>query len=190
MLVACFLLPRNAAVGLDHIEKPAHMRQWVEFHNGVAAGLRIAPGISKVGQSPLPFPPLPFPPPSPPPPPSSSSSPLHPSTSPHFSPPLPPPPFTPHSLRTHMYALPSQLDSTWIIFNHPSEENSSNTYAGFLMALGLHGHLASLSDYHLYDYLQEKHELTVVGLLLGISAARLTILPSPPSLTPLHFPSG
>jgi len=46
---------RNAAVGLDHIDKPANMRQWVEFHNGVAAGLRIAPGISKVSQSEAPI---------------------------------------------------------------------------------------------------------------------------------------
>ena len=71
-----------------------------------------------------------------------------------------------------------------IIFNHPLEEKSSNGYAGFLMALGLHGHLASLSEYHLYNYLQEKHELTVVGLLLGISVARLSI---PPFLTPLDL---
>ena len=55
------------------------------------------------------------------------------------------------------------------------------------MALGLHSHLASLSEFHLYNYLQEKHELTVVGLLLGISAARLSAPPSPllPSLISL-----
>ena len=52
------------------------------------------------------------------------------------------------------------------------------------MALGLHGHLTSLSESHLYNYLQEKHELTVVGLLLGISVARLSI---PPFLTPLDL---
>lgn len=65
-----------------------------------------------------------------------------------------------------------QLDSTWIVFNCPSTEDSANEYAGFLMALGLHGHLTALTDFSLFDYLREKHELTVVGLLLGISAAR------------------
>ena len=86
-----------------------------------------------------------------------------------------------HPHHTHTLTIHTpQLDSTWIIFNHPPEEKSSNGYAGFLMALGLHGHLASLSEYHLYNYLQEKHELTVVGLLLGISAARLSVPPSLP----------
>ena len=58
------------------------------------------------------------------------------------------------------------------------------------MALGLHGHLASLSEFHLYNYLQEKHELTVVGLLLSISAARLSVPPSPllPSLPSPSLP--
>ena len=40
------------------------------------------------------------------------------------------------------------------------------------MALGLNGHLASLHDYDLYSYLHEKHELTVIGLLLGLTASR------------------
>ena len=122
------------------------MSHWAEFHNGVAAGLRIAPGISKVMLQ--------------------CSAPLH----------------------THLTLHTPQLDSTWIIFNHPPEEKFSNGYAGFLMALGLHGHLASLSEFHLYNYLQEKHELTVVGLLLGISAARLSVPPSP--LPPSFFIFG
>ncbi len=40
--------PKNSAVGLDHIDKPADMSVWAEFHNGVAAGLKIAPGMSQV----------------------------------------------------------------------------------------------------------------------------------------------
>ncbi len=65
-----------------------------------------------------------------------------------------------------------QLDSTWIVFNCPSAEDSANEYAGFLMALGLNGHLRALTDFSLFDYLREKHELTVIGLLLGMAAAR------------------
>ena len=55
---------------------------------------------------------------------------------------------------------------------HSTRDDCPNSYAGFLMALGLQGHLAELSDFHLYDFLQEKHELTVVGLLVGVAAAR------------------
>ena len=40
------------------------------------------------------------------------------------------------------------------------------------MALGLNGHLTSLNSFNLFEYLQPKHELTVIGLLLGIAAAR------------------
>ena len=40
--------PKNSAVGLEHVDKPADMSTWAEFHNGVAAGLKIAPGISQV----------------------------------------------------------------------------------------------------------------------------------------------
>ena len=69
-----------------------------------------------------------------------------------------------------------QLDSAWIVFNRPSEEDVANTYAGFLMALGLTGHLDSLQDYDLYGYLQDKHELTVVALLLGIAASKYAMV--------------
>lgn len=40
--------PRNASVGLDHVDKPPDMVKWAEFHNGVAAGLQLAHGSSKV----------------------------------------------------------------------------------------------------------------------------------------------
>ena len=57
------------------------------------------------------------------------------------------------------------------MFNRPSDE-LSDEYAGFLMALGLNGHLASLHDYDIYSHLDTKHELTVVGLLLGLTVPR------------------
>ena len=37
-------------VGLDHVDKPADMVWWAEFHNGVAAGLRIVPGNTRVSK--------------------------------------------------------------------------------------------------------------------------------------------
>ena len=39
---------RNTTVGLEHVETPADMKMWPQFHNGVATGLRIAHGISQV----------------------------------------------------------------------------------------------------------------------------------------------
>ena len=39
---------RNTTVGLEHVETPVDMKMWPLFHNGVAAGLRIAQGISQV----------------------------------------------------------------------------------------------------------------------------------------------
>lgn len=43
-----FCAIRNSAVGLEHVETPADMKMWPQFHNGVATGLRIAQGISQV----------------------------------------------------------------------------------------------------------------------------------------------
>ena len=40
--------PRNASIGLDHVEKPAGMTVWAEFHNGAAAGLKISTVLSEV----------------------------------------------------------------------------------------------------------------------------------------------
>ncbi len=35
-------------ISLDHVDVPNDMLVWPAFHNGVAAGLRIIPGISQV----------------------------------------------------------------------------------------------------------------------------------------------
>ncbi|KAH8287008.1 hypothetical protein KR054_000545 [Drosophila jambulina] len=64
------------------------------------------------------------------------------------------------------------IDSTWIVYNKPkAQANNALEHAGFLMALGLNGHLKSLSFMSLYKYLVKCDEMTNVGLLLGISAA-------------------
>lgn len=64
------------------------------------------------------------------------------------------------------------IDSTWIVYNKPKGVSDVTTdHAGFLMALGLNGHLRSLSPMSIYDYLIKTDEITSVGLLLGIAAA-------------------
>ncbi|KAK7469621.1 hypothetical protein BaRGS_00036350 [Batillaria attramentaria] len=102
--------PRNTTVDLTRIEVPSNMTAWPHFHNGVAAGLRIAE-------------------------------------------------FT-------------QLESAWIIYNKPKNNELTNEYAGFLMALGLNGHLPNLDTLNVHDYLSKGHEMTTIGILLGLAAAR------------------
>ena len=46
-----FIAVRNTTVGLERVETPVDMKMWPQFHNGVAAGLRIAQGISQVNTS-------------------------------------------------------------------------------------------------------------------------------------------
>jgi anaphase-promoting complex subunit 1 len=55
------------------------------------------------------------------------------------------------------------------VFHRPEEP--TNTHAGFLYGLGLTGHLKNLATYHSFEYLNAKHDLTSVGLLLGLSTA-------------------
>ncbi|RZC33842.1 anaphase-promoting complex subunit 1, partial [Asbolus verrucosus] len=64
------------------------------------------------------------------------------------------------------------IDNTWIIFNKPkSSIEQQMEHAGFLMALGLNGHLKNLDVLNTYDYLVKLHEMTSIGILLGLSAA-------------------
>ncbi|CAH1791675.1 unnamed protein product [Owenia fusiformis] len=102
--------PRNTTVDLSHIETPPNMAMWPQFHNGVAAGLRLAGS--------------------------------------------------------------AQVDTTWIVYNKPKQNELTNEHAGFLMALGLRGHLSNLATMNVHDYLARGHDMTSVGLLLGIAAAK------------------
>lgn len=104
--------PRGTTIDLSNIEVPPNMDMWPHFHNGVAAGLKVAPDRGRV-------------------------------------------------------------DSTWIVYNKPRGSLDSPTqHAGFLMALGLNGHLQELATVSVHDYLARGHEMTCVGLLLGLAAGR------------------
>ncbi|KAK6181291.1 hypothetical protein SNE40_009178 [Patella caerulea] len=102
--------PRNTTVELTHIDTPAKMAVWPHFHNGVAAGLRIANS--------------------------------------------------------------TQIDSAWITYNSPVGNDMVNDYAGFLMALGLNGHLINLETLNIHEYLSMGQYMTTIGVLLGLSAAK------------------
>ncbi|WFD36213.1 Anaphase-promoting complex subunit 1 [Malassezia cuniculi] len=62
-----------------------------------------------------------------------------------------------------------KVDSDWI-FAHSRGKNTA-THAGFLLGLGLGGHLRSLGRVHAYRYLSPRHALTTIGLVLGIAAS-------------------
>lgn len=61
------------------------------------------------------------------------------------------------------------VDTSWILFNKPGE--LTTRHAGFLLALGLNGHLKSIAKWVAFKYLTPKHTMTSIGLLLGLSAS-------------------
>lgn len=63
-----------------------------------------------------------------------------------------------------------QITSAWITYNKPKEPSCQ--HAGFLLGLGLHGHLNVLKLPEILAYLKESHPPTSIGLLLGIAASK------------------
>lgn len=61
------------------------------------------------------------------------------------------------------------IDTSWILFNKPRE--LTNRHAGFLLALGLNGHLKEIAKWVAFKYLTPKHNMTSIGFLLGVSAS-------------------
>nr|POE96945.1 negative regulator of mitosis [Quercus suber] len=68
------------------------------------------------------------------------------------------------------------IDTSWVAFNKPTD--LTNRYAGLLLALGLSGHLRSLAKWLSFKYLTPKHNMTSVGLLLGLSASYMGTMDS------------
>ncbi|KAJ7754266.1 hypothetical protein DFH07DRAFT_1029824 [Mycena maculata] len=104
------LQPLNLTVSPETGKIHAESQAWGDFHNGVAAGLRISPSATGV-------------------------------------------------------------ESSWIAFNKPADLTPE--HAGFLFALGLTGHLKEMLTWHTFAYLTPKHDLTSIGVLLGLSAANI-----------------
>jgi anaphase-promoting complex subunit 1 len=104
------LQPHNITTTPEPGKIPLECTHWGEFHNGVAAGLRISP-------------------------------------------------------------LTRDVESSWIAFNKPSELTPE--HAGFLFGLGLTGHLKDMLTWHTFAYLTPKHDLTSIGVLLGLAAANV-----------------
>ncbi|PFH56387.1 hypothetical protein XA68_16591 [Ophiocordyceps unilateralis] len=69
------------------------------------------------------------------------------------------------------------IDTSWILYNKPGQE-LSNRHAGFLLALGLNGHLKDVAKWVAFKYLTPKHTMTSVGLLLGLATSYLGTMDS------------
>jgi anaphase-promoting complex subunit 1 len=147
--------PTNATMRLDISECAPDMPVWPEFHNGVAAGLRL---------------------------------PLH----------------------NEKERPGLGITRTWILYNRPPEKCESDaqgderpahvkqaySHGGFLLALGLRGHLTALDMSDFYEYLTQGTVTTTVGVLLGLAANRRgscdisvskMLCLHIPSLIPQHF---
>ncbi|KAF4126185.1 anaphase-promoting complex subunit 1 [Geosmithia morbida] len=70
------------------------------------------------------------------------------------------------------------IDSSWILYNKPGGQDLSNRHAGFLLALGLNGHLKGVAKWVAFKYLTPKHTMTSIGLLLGLAASYLGTMDS------------
>ncbi|KAL7555258.1 hypothetical protein ACHAWF_018933, partial [Thalassiosira exigua] len=145
--------PANGTVALDMSSCPANFRIWPEFHNGVAAGLRLPRVDNGRGGG----------------------------------------------------EGGGGCSRTWIKFNRPAGAASVDVaggqggqaattpnyaHGGFLMALGLRGHLSALNTTDLTDYLTQGTITTTVGIFLGMAAnKRGSCDPSVSKMLCLHVPS-
>ncbi|XP_045484614.1 anaphase-promoting complex subunit 1 [Pieris rapae] len=65
----------------------------------------------------------------------------------------------------------SSIDANWVIYNKQrGTQDMSTEHAGFLLALGLNGHLKDMPYMTMYEYLIKCHEMISIGLLLGLAA--------------------
>ena len=61
------------------------------------------------------------------------------------------------------------ITGSWIAFNKPKELDAY--HGGFLLGLGLSGHLKNLEEWHIYNYLSPRNTHISIGLLLGMSSS-------------------
>lgn len=62
------------------------------------------------------------------------------------------------------------LTRSWIVRHKPTDISASSSHAGMLLALGLGGFLPALRNTDLYQYLLPRHDLTSIGLMIGLAS--------------------
>lgn len=63
----------------------------------------------------------------------------------------------------------SGIDASWIMSNKPDVLNAE--YAGFLLGLGLTGHLRKMRSGDAFAFLAQRHEKTSIGTMLGLASS-------------------
>jgi anaphase-promoting complex subunit 1 len=76
-----------------------------------------------------------------------------------------------------IYREAKGIDTSWILYNKPVPD-LNNRHAGFLLGLGLNGHLKTLAKWVAFKYLTPKHTMTSIGLLLGLAASYIGTMDS------------
>lgn len=77
-----------------------------------------------------------------------------------------------HNGASAAFSLPPDcrgITASWIMSNRPKTLTSE--HGGFLLGLGLKGHLRSFGSVHALTYLEPRHDFTSIGLLLGLGAS-------------------
>ncbi|KAI9630542.1 hypothetical protein KEM48_013863 [Puccinia striiformis f. sp. tritici PST-130] len=83
---------------------------------------------------------------------------------------------------------PEEFDSSQISLARPEELD--DRHAGYLLGLGLNQHLRSINRVQIFRYLEIKHEMTSIGVLLGLSSAFIgTADPRVSSIIAAHVPA-
>ncbi|KAA1069674.1 Anaphase-promoting complex subunit 1 [Puccinia graminis f. sp. tritici] len=83
---------------------------------------------------------------------------------------------------------PEEFDSSQISLARPEELD--DRHAGYLLGLGLNQHLRSINRVQIFRYLETKHEMTSIGVLLGLSSAFIgTADPRVSSIIAAHVPA-
>jgi anaphase-promoting complex subunit 1 len=164
--------PNNSNVALDGASTQPDLKLWPEFHNGVAAALRIGPSdnvrhVSDASDSSISA--------------GSSSS------------------TGARKGRGSGGGGGAKVTRNWIIYNKTASQqakmqqaaaaaanNATNNaaandsgagesaHAGFLLGLGLFGHLNVLTITDICDYLTQGHEPTTIAVLIGIAASKMS----------------
>jgi hypothetical protein len=64
------------------------------------------------------------------------------------------------------------LTRNWILYALPVTQRPTPSTGGWLMALGLQGHLTKLANIDLFKYYNHHHEHTTIGINIGMAAAK------------------
>jgi hypothetical protein len=135
--------PNNAIVQLDTASAPTELTLWPDFHNGVAAGLRVGLGAGRGGG------------------PSAVKITRYWII------------YNRTAASAAAAAALAAKSGNNATSNNVSTESAISSHAGVLLALGLQGHLSVLSKGDICDYLIQGHEPTTIAMLLGIAASKI-----------------